>query len=753
MMKRIAIVLLAAAPPCARAQDAAYSSRFSEEVSRKVAPIVTPAPTPEEIAAPRAPAGSPIDMAQAMKLMGVDALGPNAAALLPGGKLGIIDMGFRGLKDWLAAHPEERKLTTYLSRNTKPSSDGSAYHEDPDFSDAQAVDHGYWVYRVARAILPNVPIVLYIAHCGGGDCSDGAVEAYFGDTIIDGALKGVVVFNASLGMSNHCELAESEETPLSRNLRMALVQKEAFLFIAEGNEREFRHTWRSADANGNGYVDFRTAEDASRVKGSDLDGARVLLNAGENVVTFSWDTKNHPDDDYELRLETAKGEKLDAVRRDPKSKGAQCLALNYKADKPTRALVRVKRIAGPESGVLMRVSADGLGVGNDFNGLQTPYTYLFRDNPFVIHVGSFGKAPDGRLTPSAFSDVGRSPEGILSPDVLGPGELMLDGKEIDGTSFASPFLTALYATRVGYNLKNLVERSASLDRFDSGVSPFERSRWGIPDAQKVSARLTEITRPTKVEGVSHKIDGGNLVVTFSISRSCMQSMVWYPVAALVDRAANRFAVDENNRPIMAFATLRTEDPGYVRHPVELRFPLQTLERYKGRELELKFLLKVRAWQNPPPGSIKVDEAPVYRFTLGGGPASAAAANPLADAVGALVLQHPGYRGLQELYDAKKGRPEWAASEEGKAAAASLERLRRDAAMTAIATTPAGPRLQYGIQGRLVTDEEIKVSDLTADKEYREFIESAVASKIATNPLEPKLKAALDAFLAAKAARP
>jgi hypothetical protein len=72
------------------------------------------------------------------------------------------------------------------------------------------------------------------------------------------------------------------------------------------------------------------------------------------------------------------------------------------------------------------------------------------------------------------------------PDIIGPGQLLIDGTVHQGTSYASPFLTALYATRVGYNLKNLVERTGGFGRFAAGVAPFERSRLGIPDADKVT---------------------------------------------------------------------------------------------------------------------------------------------------------------------------------------------------------------------------------------------------------------------------
>ena len=581
-----------------RAQQTSYQTRFLEELKRQVPPVTIPAPTAADQAAAPAPKALPLDIAEAKRLMGVDALGPGLAARLPGGKLGIVDLGFRGLKEWLAAHPDEAKLTTYRG-------------SEAELTDAQTPDHGYWVYRVARAVLPDVPIYLYPSSGAG-------VASVMDPVVMAAARDGVEVFNMSLAAQFDCQLDETKEDEFSRDLRLALVQRETFLFVAAGNARNTTHTWVSSDSNDNGYVDFRTAAEAARHPGTDLDGARVMVGPGDNRFYFSWDARNHPGDDYALELETREGQPLAEARHKPGEPAEACVILDYRADRQMQARLRVKRLAGAKSGTLMRVSAYGQVIPAemvDFNGLQTALAYEFRQNPFVIFVGGFGKTADGKLVPSPFSDLGRAADGHLVPDVLGPGQLIVDGHEIEGTSFASPFLTALYATRVGYNLKNLVEHTTGFAPFAPGVAAFERSRLGIPDAQKVTQQLVAITGPTKVEKVSHAIEGGDLVIRYTLSRCCMQSLVWYAAVVLLDGTTGAVLKDAAGKPIVASQELRSDIPDQVGTPVVLRIPMSELQGLKGRPLKLYFGVRVRAWPAPPPASIKVDEAPEYRFTL------------------------------------------------------------------------------------------------------------------------------------------
>jgi hypothetical protein len=346
------------------AQSGTYMLRFMEEVKRIVPPLAIPAPTAAEFGAPRGPKTLPIDIAEAKRLMGLERLGPDIAARIPGGKLGIVDLGFRGLREWLSAHPEEAKLVTYHGPN------GLA--GDPALADSKTLDHGYWMYRVARAVLPDVPIHLYPVR--GDDVTS------MMNTIIGGSAGGVVVFNMSLGLYSVCSLYQEKEEQFSRELRLALVQHEVYLFISAGNLRSSTHTWISADRNGSNYVDFRTAAEATRNPGSNVKGARVTLQQGVNRFYFSWDARNHPQDNYALELVAPDGKLLGSATLAENAAPGACLRLAYEADRQKPALLRVKRLAGAPSGTLMRINADGTANPADFNGLQTALAYTSRQS-------------------------------------------------------------------------------------------------------------------------------------------------------------------------------------------------------------------------------------------------------------------------------------------------------------------------------------------------------------------------------------
>lgn len=578
-----------------------YMQRFLQEVQRKMPEIVLPPPTAAELSAPRAPAAQAIDMTEARRIIGLGASGAGAASRIPGGKLAIIDSGFSGAKQWLDAHPDEKRLTQYFRINPTNSTD---FVGDAEFSDPGMSEHGYWVYRVARTVLPDVPILLFRV--------SNLTEA--GTAVIKGsATHGAILFNISLGFPGIFEVVSSEEDIFAKTLRVYLPQYEAFAFISAGNSRAAVHSWLSADRNNNGYVDFRQATETRK----DADSARMRLRKGSNRIDFAWDVRNHPDANYQLELMIAGDRILTKATADPKSARKGSIRLNFTSSEDGfPAYVRIKRLAGPAGGVFMRLIAEPIGVPGDYNGLQTALTYMFRENPFAIYVGSFGKAAGRGYTPSSFSDIATGPDGKLIPHLLGPGQLRLDGKALNGTSFSSPFLTALYATRVGYNIKNLIERTSNHDRLAKGVNRFESSRWGIPDASKTAADLKTITGPTKVENVAHRIEGDNLVVKFSITRCCMESLTWYVFADIYDSQTNKPVISGSaKKSVAGFATLRSEKADYVRHPVEIKIPLKELEQMKGKSLDIKFRLLVRSWRTSPQETISLNEAPAYRIAM------------------------------------------------------------------------------------------------------------------------------------------
>jgi hypothetical protein len=116
---------------------------------------------------------------------------------------------------------------------------------------------------------------------------------------------------------------------------------------------------------------------------------------------------------------------------------------------------------------------------------------------------------------------------------------------------------------------------------------------------------------------------------------------------------------------------------------------------------------------------------------------------------AAVLDHlkgnKDYADLAALYDANSAKPEWAASDAGKAVTAQLNSIRADAASARVVKDGAGSALQYTIGGTKVTDNGISVADLDRSPDYRNNMADVIASNIATNPWSAQAQAALAAF--------
>lgn len=557
-----------------------------------------PAPTEAELAAPPGPTTGPLTIREAKVAMGW----PAALAMRPLGgledqKIAIIDAGFRGLRQWLDAHPQEKAHTTYVGDLTKESPN------DPE--------HGYEVYRVARAVLGDAQLILYKA-------SDIVSVT---KAIHDAARRGVVVVNASFGWLTpdvtKIDDYKSGKLPfsLAEGLDAVTRENQIFVFFAIGNDRLNMHTWVSSEQGNDGIVVLHPGASSSEKAGT----LPVRLPKGPSQISLGWDFRDAPTADYQLELVSDDGQVL-ATARAGNRPGT--IFLNYSSTQSIYAGIRVRRLAGPSQGVLMRLLAmPGIATGPGFNGLQTAVPNAYRESPFLVYVGGMGRTTSGALAPSSFSDIGREPDDALLPHVLGPGQLMLDGKEIDGTSFATPFITAIYASTYGYNFKNLMERTATKAPLAPSTQPFAASRWGVPAVmgKMFSAKgQLSITGPTKVEDVHHQIKGDSLVIDFRISRCCMQGMAWTVGVALIDVKARKWVMDPSGKAVLwGTATLQSDKKDYIRTPVEVRIPLKSLAAYKGRTLQMYFNIRVRTWEHASvskfaSSQIKVNEFPTVQ---------------------------------------------------------------------------------------------------------------------------------------------
>jgi len=554
------------------------SAQHSDQQARSR--LVIPPPTAEQFAAPDGPKAFPMEIVEARAKMGWGSIPSSYTIAAPGQKLAIIDVGFQGIKEWLDQHPEERKYVTLVSA-----------------TESDKENHGYDVYRVARVVLSMAHLLLYTVYT--------PYDVLW--AIDDAARRGAMVANLSLGWYDVFEIVSNKRKFID-DMHKLLSKHEMFVLFAIGNSRKHVHSWVSADRNKNGYVDFRLWSPKHKLK-EDLVG--LYLQPGDNKIYFTWDAQHSPKGAYEIELVTNKN-RLAVGRVDPKKKLKGYIALKYKTTQPEYAFVRIKQLAGPSNGVFMRLRAYPIADERDFNGLQTANTYSFFKHPFLIFVGGVGKTETGKLAPSAFSDIGMGPDGALFPHVFGPGQLILDGRKIQGTSFASPFITAIYTATFGHNLKNLMELTASHAPFDPAVAPHERSRWGVPDAMKTIFNLRQIVGPTKIEDVSHMVEKEELVLNFSVTRRCMEGLTWWVSSLLYDaKTGKALQYPDTQKTVEGSVLLKSDKPDFMKHPAQIRIPLKGLESFKKRPLGVTFRYGVRIWGDR--GWLKVDKAPSYRL--------------------------------------------------------------------------------------------------------------------------------------------
>lgn len=548
--------------------------------------IVIPPPTSADIMAPPAPKALAMEIPEARGATIGGSMPTTFTFAAPGAKVAIIDSGFAGIKQWLDAHPEESAKTHYVT--------------DPKFAGSDNGNHGYLVYRTARLVLSSADLYLYRV--------SNSVETL--DALDDAGAKGIPIANVSLGIPNRFEIAERDSTKVYVDtLDRVLRKREIFAFFAIGNERQRVHSWISTDRDGDRYVDINPS-------GKPRDAFRTAMRAGLNTVYLTWDIEHYPQADYEVEFVSSKGKRIASARAEAKEPGI--IKLEHKFAQMVGVYVRVKRLAGPPAGVFMRIALYGpTGHSDDFNGLQTALTYVFKENPFLIYVGAFGKTKTGTLTPAAFSDIGRGADGKLYPHVLGPGRLLLDGKEIDGTSFASPFLTAIYGLAVGYNIKNVLERTSTTASLDPGVGPHEGSRWGVPKGFDIFFQLAKVVGKTTVEDVSHEIDGDDLVLRFKVTRCCMEGMRWAISVHLYDPQTRRVAnYPGTKEPFGKWVELRSDEQDYLHYPVEVRIPLKgAAQAFKGRTLRVNFGHVVLAWRGISQSVARFNAQPVHEIAF------------------------------------------------------------------------------------------------------------------------------------------
>lgn len=409
-------------------------------------------------------------------------------------RFAIIDNGFYGVEAYLDAHPNLKKRVTYVDLGGKA--------EAPDD------DHGFNVFQVADSVMPTGEILLLDIAFG---------NQYFMEEAIDEMnRRGFYYGTMSIG-----SFGEYDRTALTDQLPgflQKLENSQTTLFVSAGNYRGDIHTAFSSDIDGDGRIEFWPNESA------DLDRESLVFAVAANRKTsleLGWGSR--PDAKGTLVASLYKNNEVIKVKSFQEASGFGIFRIDPPRENTGyRLVVEFNNLSGPLP--LLRILRNSTSrYGEPWNGLRSSGDYAFWDSPFLIPVGSVGEI-DGKLSPSAFSSIDLSNKGEVQPLIYGPGQLNLNGETLNGTSYATPFIAALYSPFGSFNIRNYIEQTTSFKSFLDGLSVFEVSRWGTPDYEKMLAVGGNACLESKQELLDAKVEDNRIIAKFRFSRNCMEGI-------------------------------------------------------------------------------------------------------------------------------------------------------------------------------------------------------------------------------------
>ncbi len=486
----------------------------------------------------------------------------------------IIDAGFHGLDAWLKKHPDMKNKVEYhnLRRSKKPS--GS--------------HHGFNVLQVAAKVMPQAEFILI---------EPGTLDLRKSLDLM--AAKGSFFASMSIDVFHHMGDFNPSKTSLYSWISR-LEEYQITLLVAAGNYRKKAHYFPYRDHDGDGILEFTD-------KGERAEQNVIYINKGMTAkVDLFWN--EWPTSQSKLELQLLRKGKV--VARGRLQSGVSSLRFKYTSKKSGKYELRVigKDIVQSESLRFVLRIGGAFSSRGDFNGYGAIGISSQAESPFIVSVGAFGMGENGGLEPSLFSSIGHSYSGELVPHILGPGQVVVEGSTLNGTSFATPFVAALYAKFASYNIKNFIEETTSFKRFIPGLVADEKGRWGVPDFEKLLAG--RCSGSDKVENFSHRFDDKNLIVHFDFSRNCMEKLSYRldigirgPQHQGPKLVADDVVRSKNKQgkyvPLRFSASYKSETRDIKNQAVEIKIPLRALPRsIRGKEVTPFIQIATRAQWDP-----------------------------------------------------------------------------------------------------------------------------------------------------------
>jgi hypothetical protein len=412
-------------------------------------------------------------------------------------KFAIIDKGFAGAEEFITNTPALHGRVRYYRLGKKANNPG---------------DHGTNVLKVVNEVMPAGQIYLIDVSNAKGSAPDLGVKKM--------NELGVHYGTMSLGVvGRYGRHNLDEEAPKFVQL---LEKTQTTLFVSAGNYRQTIHLADYSDEDQDGVLEVWP-------NSADVEDREALWfqtsSDFKGLLTVSWDVPKNPEGHVTISVTSGEDE---IEKRYSVKKGIG--GVRFKAAKrpKSRIQISVEGLEEPFGGIRVRKHLM-YPEGPAWNGLRSSGDYAIWDSPFLIPVGSVGEQ-HGHLAPSVFSSIDRSNMDEIMPLVLGPGQVKIGEETFEGTSFATPFLAALYAAYGANNISNVIEETSGFTAIGEGYVPAELGRWGVPIAENLlgSNRCFE----DKNQLNNMQIDGEELTVEYQFSRNCMEKIKYAVVMTL-----------------------------------------------------------------------------------------------------------------------------------------------------------------------------------------------------------------------------
>jgi hypothetical protein len=497
----------------------------------------------------------------------------------------IMDSGFKGIHKWMEAHPEMKGRVEYFEKESEAKS-----------------SHGFSVFKVAHAIMPQAKFLLLRARN----------EEETAKAIDIMRKKGSYFASKSSGTLN--AMGTYDPSKYQKWLK-ELEKHQITMFLAAANHRGKSHSFRFNDRNKNGFIEFTDNEEM-------LEENPVLLPKGF-FARFKLSWTQWPKNKSDIELQLLKDGKVVTSQKSAIDQRPS-IVLNYKSDETGLYHLRVKatRIYGADD-LSFALFADNIGTWKGvFNGRQSLSTETQYESPFLISVGSFGLNQNGRIEPSVFSSIGSTYLGEISPHILGPGQVNLDGETLDGTSFSTPYIAALYANYATQNIKNVIEATSGHEFYQDGLVAAEKGRWGTPQFGKLFDN--RCSGSEKIENLSYETHGEILKLNFDFSRNCMEKLdYWLHVefkgekhltskVVSVENITTR--INEKVVPVKGWVAKKSESVDVIDEPITVEVPLKYFARTT-REKSLTPVFKISTRAQWEPLSLQAKLRPDYTIIL------------------------------------------------------------------------------------------------------------------------------------------